>query len=376
MTVDDFLRLCLRQRWHRDSDAELRAAVQTLDADSTVLLQRIASERIGPLLHRAVGERDILPADVRAALQQTHRVVTLQNMLLFHEMGRCLQALAQARLAVIVLKGAALAQTVYGHPGLRQMCDLDLLVDRGDFRAVRQVLEELGYVPLRRETHPGVIEEHENEMAFRKPGRHPAPVDVHWSLFDSPYYQRSIPMDWFWQSAETAEISGVPSRILGSEALIIHLCGHLVLHHQANGLMWWHDIAEVLSAERERIDWNELLARTQAYELILPVREVLRPLARDWKVAVPPEVLRRLGELRPSANEERLFERHSSAQPAGQRFWSDLRALPDWRQRLRFARTNLFPSVQYMRERYRISHPLLLPIYYPYRWCRGLLGRE
>jgi len=58
----------------------------------------------------------------------------------------------------------------------------------------------------------------------------------------------------------------------------------------------------------------------------------------------------------------------------GRRFWSDLRAIPGWRQRLRFARTHLLPSAAYMRRRYGIAHPLLLPLYYPYRWLRGLRG--
>jgi hypothetical protein len=50
--------------------------------------------------------------------------------------------------------------------------------------------------------------------------------------------------------------------------------------------------------------------------------------------------------------------------------------MPGWRQRVRFARTNLFPSAAYMRQRYQIKHPLLLPLYYPYRWLRGLRGRS
>ena len=294
----------------------------------------------------------------------------------YEEYMRRLQALAQQRLAVIVLKGVALVETVYGHPGLRPMSDVDLLIRREDFRTVRKVLEGFGYTPLRRETHSGVLEEHENEMAFRKPGRFPAEVDVHWSLFDSPYYQRTIAMDWFWESAKSTEVNGVSIPVLGIEALIIHLCGHLALHHKALGLLWWNDIAEVLAMHRDRIDWKELLVRTESYELILAVREVLVALAHDWRALVPRDVLRRLTEMRPGPNEARQFERLSRQQPAGLRFWADLRAIPDWGRRLRFARTNLFPSSEYMRQRYGIPHPLLLPAYYPYRWYRGLLGRE
>ena len=38
----------------------------------------------------------------------------------------------------------------------------------------------------------------------------------------------------------------------------------------------------------------------------------------------------------------------------------------------RYAWANLVPAPAYMRERYAISHPALLPAYYPYRWFVGL----
>ena len=48
------------------------------------------------------------------------------------------------------------------------------------------------------------------------------------------------------------------------------------------------------------------------------------------------------------------------------------RFLSRWSERLGYAWTHLFPSAAYMRQRYDIPHPLLLPLYYPYRWFRGL----
>ena len=57
-----------------------------------------------------------------------------------------------------------------------------------------------------------------------------------------------------------------------------------------------------------------------------------------------------------------------------QRFWSDLASMGGWRARLGYAWTHLFPSAEYMRARYGIRYSLLLPLYYPYRWLRGLFG--
>ena len=71
---------------------------------------------------------------------------------------------------------------------------------------------------------------------------------------------------------------------------------------------------------------------------------------------------------------ERLYEQLSVIRSSGQRFLTDVATIAGWRQRLRYARTNLFPSAAYMRTRYEIRHRLLVPLYYPYRWWRGLRG--
>jgi hypothetical protein len=182
-------------------------------------------------------------------------------------------------------------------------------------------------------------------------------------------------MDWFWQTAQPLRLGDIPTLMLGPEALLMHLCGHLALHHAATGLLWWHDIIEVLLARAGELDWSELIARTRAYELVLPVRTVLTRAQAEWGVPLPVHAIAALTALSSSSAEERVFTRLTQPRrPAGERFWIDLLGMSGWRQRLRFARTNLFPSAAYMRQRYAIAHPLLLPLYYPYRWLRGLRG--
>jgi hypothetical protein len=182
-------------------------------------------------------------------------------------------------------------------------------------------------------------------------------------------------MDWFWDSARPAIIGETPSLVLGAEALLIHLCGHLALHHTSTGLLWWHDVAEVLTRHRDEIDWQVLLSRTSEYGLVLPVRSVLLRVADEWGAPVPLGVLRALRGMPESPAEQRIFAELTAGQRSPrQRFWSDLVSMSDWRQRWRFARTNLFPSPAYMRRRYAITHPLRVPLYYPYRWLRGVLG--
>jgi hypothetical protein len=89
---------------------------------------------------------------------------------------------------------------------------------------------------------------------------------------------------------------------------------------------------------------------------------------------MPPEFVERLGRLRPTTRERRIVGYLTAAERGvGQRFWTDLVSIDGWGARLGYAWTHLVPSAAYMRNRYRIRHPWLLPLYYPYRWLRGLL---
>lgn len=374
MTGEALLCACLRMRHDASALPTVRAAAATI-TDWTPLLAQMERERITPILHRTLGSVDVLPTHVLQSTARSYRFTALRNLLMLHALTTCLEKLAAEQIPVIVLKGAALAEVIYENIGLRPMSDVDLLVRPADVDPVRKLLEGLGYTRDRAETHPGALTEHENELSFSLKGQINANMDVHWSLFDSPYYQDHINMQWFWETAELAQIAKTTVLMLGPEAQVIHLCGHLGLHHQAEGLLWWQDIVEVIVFYRERIDWDVLLARTREFGLVLPVRTVLQRLADEWHAPIPDHVLGALEAASPSQAEERVFSGLSALErPAGHRFLSDLSTMPSWRQRLRFARTNLFPSAAYMRQRYHIENPLLLPFYYPYRWLRGLRG--
>lgn len=372
MTIDDLLCACLRLRHDPTALDTVRQTARTID-DWDAVLRRMEAERVSPLIYRTITGQQLFPPHIEEAVQQSYRLTSLRNLVLLHALIECAGHLDAASIPAIVLKGAALAEAVYGNIALRPMGDVDLLVYPQHVAAVREILERSGYVPDRVETHPGALTEYENELSFSRKGRATSNIDLHWSLFDSPYYQSRMAMDWFWETARPVRIAKATTLMLGPEAQIIHLCGHLGLHHQAEGLLWWHDIAEVLVHHRHELDWSVVLERTRAFNLVLPVRTILGRLADVWRAPVPADVLTALDAAEVSAAEDRVFSSATASErPAGQRFWTDVSTMPGWRQRLRFARTNLFPSVAYMRQRYQISNPLLLPFYYPYRWLRGL----
>jgi len=352
--------------------------------DPEGFLALVERERVGPLLHRALASADLVPASIRNALVDSYRATALRNLVRLHYLGECLASLAGAGIEVVVLKGAALAEAVYGNIALRPMVDIDLLVRRDDVEQTCAVLGGLGFFPGREETQPGVLIENENELLLsRHRGLLRDDIDLHWSLIDSPFYQEQLAMRWFWESARHRDFGDARALTLGPEALLLHLCAHLALHHGGSGLLWWNDIAELLRLEGATLDWSEVIARAGEFRLLLPLRTVLEELDTGWGVAVPEAVLRRLATQEPTRREADLFARLSGGETAGMRLWTDLRSMSDWRKRARFAIANLLPSPAYMRSRYGVEHAALLPLYYVYRWLRGgrdvvaaLLGRQ
>ena len=374
-TTSQFLRLCLRA--HHDAavlDA-LRAFVAQHELDWQDIRRAANVENVSQLVYYTLRHEDILPAALAEEFRNSYRLTSLRNILLAHELGEALHRLNERGIRAVVLKGLALAETVYANIALRPMGDIDLLIRDEDRTAVMEALGGLGYAAPRLEVQAGAAAAYECELLLEKKMRIVVQIDLHWTLFDSPYYQRKLDLAWWWATIEPISIGRAPGWTLGPEAQLLHLCGHLMLHHQGQGLLWLNDIAGAIGAYRDRIAWDELVARARAYDLVSPTQTVLRRAAAELSAPVPPKVLERLEAIRPSWQEVRIFTWLTAEErPVAQRFWADVASIAGWRDRLRFAWINLFPSPAYMRQRYRIAHPVLLPLYYPYRWIRGLLS--
>ena len=86
------------------------------------------------------------PETLRAALTRHAYQEAAVEMLRAAELRAVLAALAQQDLPVLLLKGAALAYTLYPEPHLRSRCDTDLLLpSREDAERAGRVLQPLGY---------------------------------------------------------------------------------------------------------------------------------------------------------------------------------------------------------------------------------------
>jgi hypothetical protein len=372
------LRLCLRSRWNHTAAGELALQARQPGWGWEAVAACAFSEGLAPLLYAQLAPTDLwpmIPPGVRDALATAYEGSAIRSAILLTELEAALDRLAQAGVSVLLLKGAALAEALYGDPALRPMCDLDLLVHETDVGLALAVLTDSGYSPALPEARPGAALAWENELLLSKPGIVGIQVELHWRLLDSPFYQQRMPLEWFWATAVPLRVGRATAITLGPEAALLYLCAHLTLHHRGAGLKWWLDLAELIRRHGDRIDWPGLLRQAEACALVMPLQAALPALVALWGVRVPADLLARLAAIQPTPAERRVYAGLTAARrPVAQRFWADLTGLPTWPARAKFAWAHIAPAPDYMVSRYHPPRRWLIPFLYPWRWLTGLIG--
>lgn len=366
------LRACLCAEGPGDAaGAVQRLAPAKLDA----LVTLAAQEGVAPLLRIALRDME-LPAQAQQRLDSAYWATAARNTRLLQALRAILDLLSGQGIPVIVLKGAALAEPLYGNIALRPMGDLDLLLHREDMPRAVAALGEVGYRPAHAEPRPGAHLAHEIELMLYQASAPDLLVELHWSLFDAALYRERLPMAWFWQTAIEAPVGGAPCRVLGHVAQVLHLCGHAMLHHQGERLLWTVDVARYLARYGGELDTDLLSDMARRCHLVLPLRELLARLAQDGLARLPAGLRAQFATLAPSSQERRAYRMLSHGdERIATRVASELRDSVSWRARLAYLRDHLFPSAAYMRARYGVKHGALLPGYYVYRWLHALRRR-
>lgn len=148
-------------------------------------------------------------------------------------LAELLSACAGASLEIIVLKGAALAETVYPRPSLRPFGDIDILVRPEDSGRAHALLSGLGYV-AEAASWAGLRAGQTCEANFfRHTERGPVVVELHTNLLNNALLWSQVHLDLpgLWQRSRPARLAGVDALVLGPEDQLLHLCLHLAGHY-------------------------------------------------------------------------------------------------------------------------------------------------
>jgi hypothetical protein len=187
----DLLLLCAR--WpQRPQDGELIRERSAGQLDWQRFLKLVQHHRLVPLVFHTWQPSVAEPRSpecqaVLAELQQVSTLSAHQALRTVAELRRVVQEFRANHIAVRVLKGIPLAQSVFGDLSLRSPGDIDLLIDQSSILQADRVLRGFGYRGLFRihrfsPKRLAFYRSHWKDLTYRNPATG-FEVDLHWRCF-------------------------------------------------------------------------------------------------------------------------------------------------------------------------------------------------
>lgn len=149
------------------------------------LLTLAGSHGVRPLVYKSLRETcwDRVPGEVQSELESMRQMLTGRSLFLTGELLRVTGELDKTGLQVAAMKGAVVAEMVYGDFLLREFSDIDLLVRPADVVGTIERIVQLGY-------ERSWKQEDEKMLRFLRPvgeyklcsGFTDADIDLHWRV--------------------------------------------------------------------------------------------------------------------------------------------------------------------------------------------------
>lgn len=268
----------------------------------------------GLLYHHLRGEEysPRVPAQVLGQLKTTYYFNVARYLCQRTELANVLKATAANSIPIMLLKGAALHETVYPNPGMRPQNDIDLLARPQDAQALYQSILDLGYgCRGTQETQDRTVSDHRHLPLLESPDK-PVWFEVHHHITreDSALH---FDISDFWDEAYPLDSFGGKTLVPSPEHMLIHLCVHFLLDRQYRSvaaLGQLCDIAETAKYYKEGVDWLRFMSQTRGYGIGAAVFYVLLAAHRLLEAEVPQQVLSELKPATFDADALDLFMRH------------------------------------------------------------------
>jgi hypothetical protein len=351
-----------------------------LHATAAEFLETCARAGLAELVHHAIAraggpEGADWPAEVRRRLAAVAQASAAVEIVRARELAGVLQATAARGVEPILLKGTALAYTVYPVPGCRPRVDTDLLVPRDRLATVRAILADRGYSEARLTPGELVFGQFEASKTDALGVEHV--MDVHWKISTQPVFADLLGYGELSAAAIPVPALGPAARAPARAHALLLACVHPVMHHRnAARPIWIHDVHRLVSSCAG--------AELQTFAELACAKRVAAICARQLAAARG-----RFGTPVPgwltAALTGRSFEPSAAYLKPGRRWHHELVSslgCLGWRGRVRLLREVVLPRPRYMLGAYGVgrSGVVLLPALYAHRAAYGawkiLAGRK
>jgi hypothetical protein len=274
-----------------------------------------------------------------------------------------LDALAARGVVPLIVKGTALAYSIYSEPELRPRGDTDLLIDANDIDAVRETLAPMGFRERLTSGDDLTVRQRSFERIDRFGVSHA--YDVHLDIANPPVVARTLTYDDM-RSRAIAIPRIAPNAMAPSMVdSLLYACIHRVVHHHRSGrFMWLYDVhllGERLS-EGERAEFWSRAAERRVITICKQTIEDARDAFGGGDLAATSPAV--------------VADEPSSAFLVTDRSRGALLAHEfsslTWRERLQRLRQLAFPPAAFVMESFGTRNRAALPLLYAWRSLRGV----
>lgn len=272
-------------------------------ANVNLATQKEATIRLLPLVHDRL-VRDGIDHPAMTILKGVRRKIWSRNQLLFRHVAPAIQALRQAGIDVMPLKGAALIIKYYQDYGLRHMGDYDLMVRVRDVAAAFVILTETGWksdLPTHGKLRQNIIKYTQERHFTDSSGM---VLDFHWHL--SPLCVDPAADSAFWSDSITAMFDSADVCLLNPADQLLHVCVHGITWSKTPSIRWIPDSLEIIRKAHE-FDWNRLLLQAHERQLTLFARSALNYLVCKYDAPVPCNIMEEINDLPMTSDQAREF---------------------------------------------------------------------
>jgi hypothetical protein len=316
-----------------------------------------------------LGLSEAVPEQERSMLENIRFKTIARVSYITSEASEVVTELEKEGIRALLLKGLALEHSVYGSRGLRQMSDADLLVAPEDALRAQDILIKAGFIsrPMKSPLYRHIILDLGNHLPELH--RRGISVDLHHRLFGPEgraIVRRAL------EKPEAISVAGITYYVLPPGIALLGLVNH-IFKHEVKGefqLRLYTDIYLFLKKHEGKIFDGNLLADAEQAGILGGLRTVLTILNKYYGVDIPPEYNALEG---PEQEKVAVFRDNlldpGQAKPLSQKdlFLENFRSLRGVRCKLIFLTGDIFPSLEFMKNRYGCSTALSALLHYPHR---------
>lgn len=316
---------------------------QALDA----IWVQIDYHGLAVLLHSRPSTISQWPKPLRERIAEDARLVSLWETTHRSVLAEVIERLSKAGIDTVLMKGTALAYTLYSDPAARRRGDSDLLVKPGNLVQARDILGALGW-KKNDELHGICFQE---TWLLEASGGLQHAIDLHWQVSDRPVLQKILVVDDFFK--RKTQLPRLSKYALACDPMLLLVHGALNQKwHSTHG--YWTDAGRIKGSTRliwtidfdqlarsfNRRDWDSLVQFCEETQIGPLVAEALVETSETLHSPVPRHHLARLAKVPLSADVAEYLKATNSIDE----LWLDLRTASSWNQRTDILRNRVWVS--------------------------------